>query len=289
MNTKSSKTNKHQLNETQIQQLKQYAEQVNQLHTEIVSNDAISISHSKIALNLVINAGGILNKMKELVGHGKWGKWASENVTCMCPRTRTNYMKLAQKVANGQHDAVLNDVQSVRQAYKRVGIINGKTKPEQTPVEPLTPVAMEKKMTPAKVKEKHKGQYDLTWNQERQNAIIQVRLTIDAEKRVNWNLSNWTIKNNRPCSGDEANHGAALFDTLKAWVANCDFAETLTREDEINMKAGIVLTEVVKSFIGATTTTGTEVSLLTKLPANAQDYSFSVNSNAEEMTEATPA
>ncbi len=69
---------------------------------------------------------------------------------------------------------------------------------------------------------------------------------------MNWNLAAWTVKDNKPCSGDGVNHGAALFRELQEWVAIREFT-SLTLEDEVSEKAGIVLAEVVNTIILANT------------------------------------
>jgi hypothetical protein len=250
-----------QLNETQIQELKQYAERLVQLQTEIASNDALSVNHAKIALKLVIEAGGILNKMKELLKHGEWEKWATENITCISKSTRVNYMKLAKESAKVQHTGFLTDVNSLRQAYIRVGIINKKpdTKPtveepanvELPKAEPAIPPD-EKALSPEKMKETDRVQYDERQNQARQQCHMFIRKKFDASKGVNWNLSKWTVKDNKPCSGDAANIGAALLRELQEWVAVREFP-TLVSEDEVCAKAGTVLSEVVNAIILANT------------------------------------
>jgi hypothetical protein len=86
-NKKMSTKRNTKLNETEIQQLKQYAEQVNQLQTDIESNDALSIKHGKMALDLALKAGGILIEAKKLVKYGTWEKWVAESVPHISKRT----------------------------------------------------------------------------------------------------------------------------------------------------------------------------------------------------------
>ncbi|MGA2179611.1 MAG: DUF3102 domain-containing protein [Verrucomicrobiota bacterium] len=289
MNTKRNT----KLTEAEIQQLKQYAEQVNQLQTEIQSNDKLSAHHSKVALELAIKAGGFLNAAKGLLKHGAWKKWLAENVACICKRTAQNYMKLAKKVEERQYVALLTEAESLRQAYIRVGIINEKSDTEPANTEPANtePTVAEpanKAMSPEKMKEKDKAQYDAKRNEARQKAILHVRETINASNKLNWNLSTWAVKNDKPCSGDEANYGAALFNELKTWVAKHEFQD-LTREDEIITKTGIVLSEVVKSFILANTTTATEAPLVPPLAEIAPNYVMEFNGQSVEVAEPKPA
>ena len=115
----------------QQKHLTQYAQELKQLQTDIETNDALSIKHGKVALNLVIKAGGILIEAKKLVKHGGWEKWVSANVPTISKRTSENYMRLAKKAANPQYVALLTDAENLRQAYLRVGIINSTPATEQ--------------------------------------------------------------------------------------------------------------------------------------------------------------
>ena len=281
---KQNNSTSPELVEQDKQKLKQMAEEVNQLHTEIASNDALSSKHGKIALNLAIKAGGILNEMKALLKHGNWEKWASENVTCISKRTRTNYMKLAKKAANVQYVALLTDAESLRQAYIRVGIINEKTNAEPASPEPIAAEPAKKAMSPEKMKETDKVQYDTKLNEARQKFRTIVRNKIDTSNRVNWNLSTWTVKNNKPCSGDGSNFGAALFHELQDWVAKREYS-SLTHEDEISTKTGIVLSEVVKSFILANTTTKSETTFEGKVEDIVPPFSMELNPQPVEVVE----
>lgn len=276
------------LNETEIQQLKQYAEELNQLQTDIESNDALSIKHGKAALELALKAGGVLIEAKKLVKHNDWEKWLSENVKGISIRTAQNYMKLAKKAAETQYIALLTEAESLRQAYICVGIIKEKINTEQTGTEQSTPENAEGEITPEKMKKTDKGQYDAKLNEARQKIQTFVRNTIDASKRINWNLSTWTIKNNKPCSDDGANFGAALFHDLRNWVAKREFT-SLTHEDEICAKAGIVLSEIVTTIILANTTTKPEVTPEVKLMDIVPPFSMELNRQPVEVAEMTPA
>jgi Protein of unknown function (DUF3102) len=277
------------LTETQKQELIGYAAQVNLLQTEIVSNDNIAIQHGKNSLELAIKAGGFLRDAKKIAGHGNWQKWVKENVPSISKRTVENYMKLSER-AEGDASLV-NEVEGLRQAYKRIGICTEKTNVEPTTlgngasdnatVTPtISPEATSEKagdkISPEKMKETDAGQYQEKCNNVRQKAILHVRETIEASSKLDWNLSTWLVKNNKPCSGDEANYGAALFHELKTWVAKQEYQE-LTREDEIITKTGIVLSEVVKSFITANTTSTPEVEPLVKLSDMIPTFSYEVN------------
>lgn len=272
--------------------LKQYAQELKQLQTDIESNDALSVNHSKAALNLVIKAGGILIEAKKLVKHGGWEKWVSANVPTISKRTAENYMTLAKKAADPQYVALLTDAANLRQAYIRVGIIN-KTRttkqpdPEQsTPegAESDTPDNDEVEITPEEMKETDKVQYDANLNEARQSIRTHVRKHIDASTRLNWNLATWTVKDNKPCSGDGANCGAALFRELQEWVAIREFT-SLTLQDEVSAKAGIVLSEVIKTIILANTTPQADSTPEVNLADFVSQFSMEVNAQPVEAVE----
>lgn len=263
------KTKKVQLTETQIQQLKLCAEQVNLLQTEIKTNDTLAVRHSKKSLGFAIKAGQYLNEAKKLLGHGKWEKWLSENVTCICKRTAENYMKLAKAATKAQYVALLTEADSLRQAYKRVGIINEKAKTEEATDGNVVPPATaptetasktkntEAEITPEKVKETDKAQYDMKLNEAYARIRESVRSKIENANLIDWHLSTWAVEDNTLCSGDEANHGAALVQELQNWAGKLE-CSSITPEDEFSAKLGIVLTEVVAQFIAAINPTTTE-------------------------------
>ena len=291
-----TKNKKVVLTKTQKQELKGYAAQVNLLQTEIVTNDNIAIQHGKKSLGLAIQAGGFLIKAKEIAGHTNWKKWVADNISSVSIRTVQNYMKLAKKAEDPQYASLVNDAGTLRAAYIRVGIYNknpvvepaatdvptpgnavteNPTVPPTTPPEATSPKA-EDEISPKKMKENDAAQYQEKRNIVRQKAILDVRKTIEASSKLNWNLSTWTVKNNKPCSGDSSNFGAALFHDLKTWVAKQEYQE-LTREDEVFTKTGIVLSEVVKSFISANTTASPEASPLVNLSEMIPTFSYEVN------------
>jgi hypothetical protein len=206
-------------------------------------------------------------------------------------------MRVAKKA---EADAsFFSETEGLRQAYKRIGICNEKTTDESATsgnavsenatVPPTTPPEAtsskaEDEISPEKMKEKDAAQYQEKCNIVRQKAMLQVRKTIEAASKLNWKLSTWTVKNNKPCSGDAANYGAALFHELKTWVAKQEYEE-LTHEDEVFTKTGIVLSEVVKSFISANTKPTPEGSGLTKLSELIPTFSYEVNPSPVESVE----
>jgi hypothetical protein len=243
--------------------LKQFAEEVNRLQVDIEANDALSINHGKIALELALKAGATLREAKELVPHGEWEKWIADNVKAVELRTAQNYMKLAQEKAiveerkknnaefgmKTKYVAFFEECQSLREAYIAVGIIK-KT--------PATDGTGEVEQTPETMKRDNEQKYNQLLNTARQGMLTYVRNQIDtSNKRINWDLSTWTIKNNKPCSGDESNFGAKFFHSMLAWISFRNNS-SLTRDDEVETKAGIVLNEVVKAIMLATTTAKTD-------------------------------
>ena len=255
--------------------LKQYADELNQLQTDIESNKALSIKHGKLTLQFALKAGAILRGAKKIIPHGDWEKWVKTNVKGIEIRTAQNYMKLAEMAAETKHVAFLEAAESLREAYIEFGIIEKKeTKPKSE---------SDPKMTPQRMKEEDRVQYDAKWNVARQTALTHVRNTIEATKQVNWNLSTWTVKNNKPRSGDETNYGAALFASLKTWVGKREFKSDLTYEDEVTTKAGIVLAEVVKTIILANATPEPEI-------ADAiRNYSLELNPQPVPVADVAPA
>ena len=282
----------------QQKHLTQYAQELKQLQTDIETNDALSIKHGKVALNLVIKAGGILIEAKKLVKHGGWEKWVSANVPTISKRTSENYMRLAKKAANPQYVALLTDAENLRQAYLRVGIINstpateqradGQPGPEQSTPDGAegdnAPDDDKATITPETMKETDKVQYDANLNEARQSIRKHVRQTIDSSNRVNWNLAAWTVKDNKPCSGDRANHGAALFRELQEWVAIREFT-SLTLEDEVSEKAGIMLVEVVNSLILANSTPNADTKPEVTLENAARHFSMELNPHTVEAVD----
>lgn len=285
------KTNNTQLTETQKQELSGYAEQVTEFQTQIVSNDNIAVQHGKKSLELAIKAGETLCAAKNLVKHGEWEKWVTENVPTVSKRTVENYMKLAKKAKEPGYATLVDDAGTLRAAYIRVGIYNKTPAPEPVKTEQPNPenadgeteAKAEDETTPAKMKEENKGQYDAKWNEARQNAISHVRKAITEAEKVNWDLSTWEVINSVPRSDEEANHGAALFESLKIWAAKHEY-KGLKREDEIITKTGVILNEVVKSFILATNTEETHHSLQS-LAESGRGFSMVVNSVVPSIAE----
>ncbi|MGO8837456.1 MAG: DUF3102 domain-containing protein [Limisphaerales bacterium] len=248
--------------EQRNQQLKECAEQLNQLQTDIESNNALSIKHGKIVLELALKAGAILCQAKQLVRggvwKGQWQKWIEENVKGITVRTAENYMRLATEVAIEQervknktefgkqdmtkHVSFLADCEGLREAYLVTGII------KQPKMVDAAVMPSENDTTPERMKNENKATYGQKLSEARSKMIQRIRNEIKGAKRVNWDLSTWTIKNDKPCSGDESNFAAKLFNSLLAYLSlrNCS---DITREDEVESKAAIILSEILKAII----------------------------------------
>jgi len=277
---KKSKNNT-QLTETQKQELDGYAAEVNLLQTKIVSNDNIAANLAKTTFELAIKAGNYLRKAKKLAGHGNWQKWVKENVPSISKKTVENYMRVAEEA---EADAsFFSETEGLRQAYVRVGICNAKPESESVEAEAVNPET-ESSDSPTEIKKTNKGQYDNKRNEVRQKAISHVREAITGADKVNWNLSAWTVINDKPCSDEEANYGAALFEILQEWVSKREHKD-LRPEDEISTKTGVVLNEVVKSFILANQTTGANISLSQIAP----DFAMELNPERPEVAETVAA
>lgn len=251
--------------ETDDQKLKRYADELNQLQTQIESNKTLAINHAKATLLNALKAGDVLREAKKLAGHGNWVQWLTNNVQGINERTAQNYMKLAEKAESEktQHIAFIENAKSLRSAYIAVGIIKQAKNTEQVGTKQTKKV-----ISPSEIKEADKPQYDAGLNDARQKFIEHVRKIIHDEKRLDWNLSSWTIKNNKPCSGDAINCGAALFKDLQFWVAQRECESSLLLEDEVATKTGIVLNEIVKAFISVHANAKTE----DRREVNLRDY-----------------
>ena len=226
------------------QLLKHYADELSRLQADIDSNNALSIKHSKMVLAFALKAGAILLQAKEIAPFGNWENWVAANVKGIGIRTAENYMKLAEKAAETQHVAFFEAAESLREAYIKFGIITPSKSKSATK-------KADGKMTPEKMKDTDRAKYSAKLNEAYQSAVTCARQKLADANRVNWKLSTWTVKNNKPRSGDETNYGAALFHALKKWIAKREFESSLTYEDEVATKAGIVLSELVQTIIKA--------------------------------------
>lgn len=244
------------------QKLKQYADELNQLQMDIESNNALSVKHGKIVLELALKAGAILCQAKQFlrggVWKGNWQKWIEENVKGITVRTAQNYMRVATELAIEQervknktefgkqdmtkHVSFLAECEGLREAYIVAGIIK---KPKMVD---MAVMPAENDTTPKRMKDENKCLYGQKLSEARSKMIQRIRNEIKGAKRVNWDLSTWTIKNDKPCSGDESNFAAKLFNSLLAYLSlrNCS---DITREDEVESKAAIIVSEVIKTII----------------------------------------
>ena len=254
---KTKKGSKQKLVEQQNQKLKGYAEQLNRLQTDIESNGALSIKHGKIALELALRAGAILRDAKDLVPKKQWGKWIEENVRGITTRTAQNYMRLATEVAiekervevknkfgktETQYVSFLADCEGLREAYLVAGIIKTPKMIDAT----INPD--ENEMTPERMKNEDEGRYAQKVGEARLKMAQRIRNELSSPNRVTWNLAEWTIQNDKVRSVDEGNKGAALFQSLIHWMTLRNFS-SLTPEDEICHKAGVILAEVLRAII----------------------------------------
>ncbi|MGO8678046.1 MAG: hypothetical protein ACLQVX_19560 [Limisphaerales bacterium] len=260
--------------------LAKYAEEVNKLQSEIVANDALVANHSKIALEFSIKAGCLLLKAKDIVGQGGWMDWVTVNIKGASHRTVNRYMALAAKVKDSTYMSNFDNLKGLREAYIRAGIIADKKEKTGGKKEP----------SPERVKEKDKAAYDKKLNEARQTIKTELQSKLE-DNSIDWKLSTWSIKNNRPCS-DGPNYLACLLNTLKEWIAARGFSKSLTVEDEVSTKAGIVLNEVVKMILQANNPAA-HISPVTtgfKNLEGLEQTTFTINKQrANEVAEAKPA
>jgi Protein of unknown function (DUF3102) len=238
-------TSQTKLTETE---LNAFAEKVKELHSSIQTDNELAIKHGKLALAKAIECGKILVEVHSNIGYGKWGKWIKS--VGLSISTERRYRQLCSHVNE------VKQCESLREAYLVIGEVKPSTIKEEPAKEDETcPTAdnntsQPKELSPQKMKETDAAQYKAAFDAARNKCSASVLEMIGAEKRLDWNLSMWTIKNNKPCSGDETNFASQVFHSLKEWIAKREYT-SLTIEDEVMTKAGLVLAEVVKTFIHA--------------------------------------
>jgi hypothetical protein len=224
------------------EKLKQMAEEVNQLQTEIASNDALSITYGKKTVELAISAGEHLIAIQNLLPHGKWEDWVGDNIKGITIQTCRNYMRLAE--SNRKHVFDLNDVETLRQAYIAARIIRPSCAKKQNAAnKPPTPEELKNSTDAVDV-----AGYAERLNRARLLMVDRVRREIAGS--VEWNLSEWTVRNDKLSSGDNENRWAQLLGRLREWVSFRNHGE-LTYQDEVSHKTDVVLCELVKSIISA--------------------------------------
>lgn len=225
------------MNKEKKQQLNEYATTLNNLQVKIESADAISIQQGKIALTLAIEAGTILNNAKGLVHYGTWKKWLAENVKGVTERTAQNWMKLAK------HVSFLADCQSLNEAYLLLRI---KKKPATGSVDTE---ADNESLTPNVSTEQGAVHHQDNLNNAKMLMVQRVIGEIQ-NAGVDWNVTTWAIKNNRPISDDATNKLAKTISKLTHFVAFRDHT-TLDTEVETRAKTQIVLIEMLNAIIRA--------------------------------------
>ncbi len=111
-------------------------EQINQLQKVITTNEVISKTSGKRALELAINVGKLLlDCKKELHCKSKrkgWVEWVGKNIQSIKYQTATRYIQLYEHTLS--HDTDLDDCESIREAYYKVGIFKRKVDLELLPV-----------------------------------------------------------------------------------------------------------------------------------------------------------
>jgi hypothetical protein len=273
----------------QNEQLKQYAEEVNKLHTNIATQESLCFDHGKIALKLAHQAGRILLKARELVPHGGWEKWVAENVISVGLRSCQNYMKLAfaidhredviqNRTKNGgktQLVSLLDEVKNLREAYRVIGIIkNGFRKTDFT----------EKQPSPDTIKKNNPKLYAETEKKVRSEMFGDARSIMKDNKDAKWDILAWTVVDGRPTIRDKA-------------TLNClgDFVEyiairshnELRHHDETVNRAGAVLSELLKAIIQASQSVIPEIQVApeVKIADIVPYFSFEPNRQSAEVVE----
>jgi hypothetical protein len=78
--------------------------------TRIMVNYQLARNCAAQAVIYAAKCGAVMNQAKELVGHGKFGKWLKKHCPAVTQRTATNYMALAGQIA---HSAKLETVSNL--------------------------------------------------------------------------------------------------------------------------------------------------------------------------------
>ena len=225
------------MNSEKKQKLSEYAATLNDLQAKIESADAIAVQHGKVALELAINAGTILNAAKGLVHYGTWKKWLAENVKGITERTAQNWMKLAKQVS------FLVDCRSLNEAYLLLRI---KKKPSVNNTKAGTGL---ESATPNETPEQDAAHYQDKLSHAKFLMAQRVNGEIETAG-VDWNVATWSIKNDRPASDDATNKLAKTLSKLAHFVAYRDHT-TLDTEVETRAKTQIVLTEILNAIVRA--------------------------------------
>src|SRR5262245_23253674 len=76
--------------------LEDYAKQLNNLQSEIESNNLLSVTHGKRSLELAVKSGEMLIKCRDLLKYGDFVKWLKTEVKSISQATAYRYIKLVE-------------------------------------------------------------------------------------------------------------------------------------------------------------------------------------------------
>ena len=267
--------------EQEQQQLRQYAEQLNKLGTEIEQKDAICIEHGKVALKLAYEAGRILNCVNAMVDWGEWQPWFTENVKTFSLRTGQNYMRLASEEDDRQRNiaydlkyndgktqlvSLLDTCENIRDAYRVIGIIK-KEKEDK-----------EKKPTPKEIRNNDPDAYAETRNKITDELQDTVAGVMKAVPKANWDVSQWVIANDGKIRfrGDTGN----LLDHFVEIVADHTYKRALVEgREEIRIKCFVVLAKMCRAILKATNK---------RAPAKSENFSVEFNPKTKKENRRKP-
>jgi hypothetical protein len=102
-----------------------------QIAFELDATHEKCLKHSRHSLDTAIDAGKLLLKAKEMVGHGKWSEWLKKNVK-FSPQTARAYMRLAEHPEKTQATHKLTD------ALAAIAGTDTEEEPEEQPAEKPT-------------------------------------------------------------------------------------------------------------------------------------------------------
>jgi len=207
--------------------------QLNIEHTVAEIERLHEIIDGKQILQSAIDAGHLLVAIKDsdAVKHGDWKRWVKENFESVSYRTTVRYMSLAT------YEQLVKDCDTLTEAYEMIAEHRRNEKKESEP-----------DTTEAK-SENTEQQEDVPTESEETARLIFIQ-QVNGEltkQKVNWDVTTWTVENERPNSNDDINRLLRTVKSLRNLVAHRCFT-SLTPQEETEMKVEIML-EALLTFV----------------------------------------
>lgn len=102
--------------------LSNLADNINEAYSEAHALAEDAKNGARAAVKAVIRAGGYMNQVKDIVGHGNWENWRDKNCQNVSAVTAQRWMAVAK--ASRVKD--LSDVNGLTDAYRKIGILPDK-------------------------------------------------------------------------------------------------------------------------------------------------------------------